>query len=239
VSTDASPLGAAGSHADGPIPFPNPYNGLANVLHDLYWLAAEVRLNKTRCFKQINPVTDPWDAYERQARQASISRGIPFTAFDPVLCQARQFLYELVQVAAENEGVPFFFPDARYTEIEQRLKDLGETFAGAGGQEQAEGAGRGQGGGEQSEGDSAGKLPPSRLKVLNQYRDALSKCPALNEAIDQDVYDWLKEHSDDDPLPSFANWSRYLREARKATGTNKNTPRSGRTGRSVVRSDEI
>jgi hypothetical protein len=41
-------------------------------------------------------------------------------------------------------------------------------------------------------------------------------------------------------LPNFETWSRYVREARKALGENKYTPRAGRPkGGSIVRPDEI
>jgi hypothetical protein len=82
-------------------------------------------------------------------------------------------------------------------------------------------------------------LSPSRLKAMGQYLDAVRKCPHLKGDTDQAVYDWVAEHSDGDPLPPFATWSRYLRGARQATGTGKNTSRSGRTGRSVVGPDDI
>ncbi len=82
-------------------------------------------------------------------------------------------------------------------------------------------------------------LPPSRVKAMSQFVDAVSKCPALNGATDREVYDWIDEHSDGDPLPNFDTWSRYLRDAREAAGISKNTPRSERTGRSIVRLDEI
>ncbi len=108
------------------------------------------------------------------------------------------------------------------------------------GAEQGEAAvtGRDQGEAGQAEG-AAVELAPSRQKALSQYLDALSKCPHLKGATDREVYDWLREHSDADTFPEFATWGRYLRDARKATGTGKYTPRSGRTGRSVVRPDEI
>lgn len=91
----------------------------------------------------------------------------------------------------------------------------------------------------QAEGSSVESLPPSRRKALSQYRDALSRCSTLNGAPDREVYEWLQEHWDGDPLLTFATWSRYLREARNATGTSKNAPRAGRDGRSIVRPDEI
>jgi hypothetical protein len=55
---------------------------------------------------------------------------------------------------------------------------------------------------------------------------------------DRPAYDWLKEYgidADDSgklvdyELPSFLTWTRYLRQARAATGERKYTPRAGRT----------
>ncbi len=250
----------------------NPYERLAQILHDLCWLAAEVRQhpewsssNKAPpTVHRINPLTAPWDPAEQTARSTSIQRGIPFNAFDPVLIQAREILHELIQVAAGNMGYRFSFLDPKYSSIERRLKDLGATYAGAppGGSADQAGTGRPEGARvsgtppapetpegtdtdqEQrrptpGKGSAAGKLAPSRAKAMSQYLDALSKCPTLEGETDQTVYTWLKEHSDGDALQSFAVWSRYVREARRAAGTSKNTPRSGRKGRSIVRPDEI
>jgi hypothetical protein len=104
---------------------------LASILHDLVFLAAEARHRKVDCIKRINPLTAPWDAAEELARSTSASRGIPFTAFDPVLSQAQEILHELVQVAAGNEQYPFHLFGPRFTSIERRLKELGATYAGA------------------------------------------------------------------------------------------------------------
>jgi hypothetical protein len=110
-----------------------------------------------------------------------------------------------------------------------------------GGTRQAEttGIGSDKPGEEQSQGTAVKNLAPSRVKALSQYRDAVNKCPNLKAATDCDVYKWIKDHSDGDSVPTYATWSRYLREARGAVGTSKNAPRSSRTGRSIVRVDEI
>jgi hypothetical protein len=56
---------------------------------------------------------------------------------------------------------------------------------------------------------------------------------------DREAYEWLKE---DGPtqyeLPAFQTWNRYVREGRKLRGTQKNTPRGGRNGRSIVSPDD-
>ncbi len=61
---------------------------------------------------------------------------------------------------------------------------------------------------------------------------------------DQQVYTFLQNlissdtgqqtHLEDFQLEPFNNWSRYLRDARKALCRQKNSSRSGRTGRSIV-----
>jgi hypothetical protein len=108
--------------------------------------------------------------------------------------------------------------------------------------EQPEGTGTHseQGGAESAEKPDA-NLSPSRMKAYQQYRWAVEQNAELNGATDRKVYDWLAEHLDDgEQLPSFATWDRYVRKARAAENTRKNTPRRRRqTGRSIVRPDEI
>jgi hypothetical protein len=88
--------------------------------------------------------------------------------------------------------------------------------------------------------ESVCRLAPSRRKAYQQYQWAVSCNAALDGAPDRDVYDWLKEKLETDAeLPSLANWTRYLRTARKADGTSKHNSRAGRTGRSVVNQNEI
>lgn len=78
---------------------------------------------------------------------------------------------------------------------------------------------------------------PCHLKALSGYRLATENLG--NGITDKEAYDWLKDRDDDRSLVSFANWSRYLREARKRLGLQKNGARLGRTGRSIVRLDEL
>jgi hypothetical protein len=101
------------------------------------------------------------------------------------------------------------------------------------------GAARDQEEAGQGEGAAVAALSPSRTKALSQYCDAIRRCPELQRETVRAVYDWIAEHNDGDRLLSFATWERYLRTARKVTGTGKNTPRRGRTGRSIVGPDEI
>jgi hypothetical protein len=88
----------------------------------------------------------------------------------------------------------------------------------------------------------APKLAPSREKAYLQFLAAVATDPnRLSGAPDSEVYSSVKEHLEaGERLPSFATWSRYLREAREVHSAQKNTPRSGRpTGKSVVREDQI
>lgn len=76
--------------------------------------------------------------------------------------------------------------------------------------------------------------------AYQSYEYAISQRSALAEAKDDDVYDWLREHRNTDyGLPSRETWKRYVRQGRWAYGTRKNNPRKGRTGRSIVRADQI
>jgi hypothetical protein len=57
---------------------------------------------------------------------------------------------------------------------------------------------------------------------------------------DKQVYAYLKEHGPRDyDLPSFETWRRYVAAGRNFHTAQKNTPRSGRSGKSIVRLDQI
>lgn len=57
---------------------------------------------------------------------------------------------------------------------------------------------------------------------------------------DLDAYEWLKENGPEDyQLPDFATWVRYVRGGRAFYSQQKNQPRAGRTGRSIVRPDDL
>lgn len=86
-------------------------------------------------------------------------------------------------------------------------------------------------------------LTKSQRLAYQSYQYAINQNPDIAEANDNDVYNWLKENgfSEDDSyeLPSLETWKRYLRYGRKAHGTQKNTRRKGRTGRSIVKASQI
>jgi hypothetical protein len=113
---------------------------------------------------------------------------------------------------------------------------------------------RDQAGKGQAEGDRANpeqatkatdekKLSPSRKIAYQQFEWAVRTNAALDGATDRTVYDWLKEHLEEDEanaLPAYSTWTRYLSDARAAYNTRKHNSRAGReTGRSTVRPDEI
>jgi hypothetical protein len=78
------------------------------------------------------------------------------------------------------------------------------------------------------------RLKKSRETAYRLFQWALDQKPELKT--DREVYDWLNDHQDlPEELPSFASWSRYLREARDFHDDHKHAPRSGRpTGKSIV-----
>src|SRR5262249_35419053 len=90
-------------------------------------------------------------------------------------------------------------------------------------------------GAENSEADCKTRLSPSRQKAYRQYLSAVARNPELVGATDRRVYEWLEAHlEEDDQLPSFLNWARYLRDARATYNASKHTRRAGRkTGRSI------
>ena len=71
------------------------------------------------------------------------------------------------------------------------------------------------------------------------YRSfCLAETKLEREVTAPEAYEWLKENGPDDyPLPDFGTWSRYVREGRAWHDNRKNSPRGGRTGRSIVRTD--
>ena len=83
-------------------------------------------------------------------------------------------------------------------------------------------------------GDGQPQLKPCEGKAWSQHKEAVGKNTEL--ATDRQAYDWFVDEIADDAgeLPSFANWSRYLRAARKAMNQSKNGPRIGNETRSVV-----
>jgi hypothetical protein len=84
------------------------------------------------------------------------------------------------------------------------------------------------------------RLPPAREKAFSQRKWAIEQNAEFSdETTDHEVYKWLEEHLDEDKLPTFASWSRYLRDVRLAQGESKYSSRQGRTGRSIVSREDL
>lgn len=85
-------------------------------------------------------------------------------------------------------------------------------------------------------GDKEQTLRPSIVKAYQSYEIAIKQNPQLTGKKDKDVYDWLKEYGHEDyRLPAFETWQRYLRAGRNHYGTQKNTPRAGRTPKNATK----
>ena len=80
-------------------------------------------------------------------------------------------------------------------------------------------------------------LPARCERALTQYQKGLQGGSFSGKPTDRQVYDWCLIHLPSiDSMPQFATWQRYLREARRHRGLQKNLPRRGRDpGPSVVR----
>ena len=92
----------------------------------------------------------------------------------------------------------------------------------------------------ESGGNDKSSLPKAERLAYESYRHAVSKNPNLADATDDDAYDWIKENGPDDyELPSRQTWKRQVRFGRNYHGTQKNAPRVGRTGRSIVNVGQI
>lgn len=83
---------------------------------------------------------------------------------------------------------------------------------------------------------------PAQRVAYYQYTfacRAFAASGSTSQPTDAEVHSWLRNDEDDSPLgevpAEFETWARYLRGARKKTGELKNRPRSGRTGRSIIR----
>lgn len=77
----------------------------------------------------------------------------------------------------------------------------------------------------------------SWTKAYESFRVAAN---ALGQPIDREAYEWLKEYGHPAyKLPAYETWERYVRGARHLLGEQKNHPRHGRTGRSLVRPEEL
>jgi len=84
-------------------------------------------------------------------------------------------------------------------------------------------------------------LTKAEILAYQSYNYAISKEPKLADTKDDEIYNWLKENdiTEEYELPSRETWKRQVRSGRKHHGTQKNTPRAGRTSRSIVTVNQI
>lgn len=85
-------------------------------------------------------------------------------------------------------------------------------------------------------------LTKAERLAYQSYEYAVSKKSGLADSTDNNVYKWLKENGNseaDYELPCCNTWKRQVRAGRKYHGTQKNSPRAGRLGRSTITSSQI
>ena len=96
-------------------------------------------------------------------------------------------------------------------------------------------------------GDQTSSVPENGLsarasRAWKDYQDAIGKGKFINSPPnDREVWEWLLYHRcKGEDMPQFETWQRYIREARKFHGCQKNTPRSGREfGKSISLKDRV
>lgn len=93
------------------------------------------------------------------------------------------------------------------------------------------------------DGQSATELPKAVQLNWSYYEFAIERSFALRHSTDEEVFEWLRSNLEPDEKIHLAtngeSFARYLRQYRRATGTQKNKPRGVREGRSVVGVEEI
>jgi hypothetical protein len=195
---------------------------LAETVLELLWLVGRYSVSHDESFIAIK---DPFAAFDVDWWYSSLP-----AIRDKCAGLGRRFRLgprlgrDLWRVAVEHE----------LTAVRRRWSPSSAVAADPGGPKGEEGEEDNRKGSERS------KLPPAREKAYQQFQWAVQQDAALEGATDRDVYEWLKEKLDeDDKLPSFASWSKYVRDARKIQGVSKHTSRAGRTGRSIVTPDQI
>lgn len=77
--------------------------------------------------------------------------------------------------------------------------------------------------------------------AYQSYEYAIRENSKLAEATDNEVYDWLKNYGSPEEykLPQNDTWKRQVRAGRKHHGIRKNTPRTGRSGQSIIRKEQL
>jgi len=87
--------------------------------------------------------------------------------------------------------------------------------------------------------DDDRKLSERADKAYQSFQLAENRCEG--QLTDREAYDWLKENgpADYDLPDEFTTWQRYVREGRNHFKTQKNLPRRGREGRSLVTGNQV
>ncbi len=69
----------------------------------------------------------------------------------------------------------------------------------------------------------------------------LAETTAGKPLTDKEAFHWLTENApaDYELPPTFQTWQRYVRKGRNFHNAQKNTPRAGRTGRSIATTDDV
>jgi len=84
------------------------------------------------------------------------------------------------------------------------------------------------------------QLTKAERLAYQSYDYVITQKPELADTKDDETYDWLKENGQPDyELPSCETWKRQVRAGRKHHGTQKNTPRAGRSGHSIAQSGQL
>jgi hypothetical protein len=86
------------------------------------------------------------------------------------------------------------------------------------------------------------KLRPADLRYFAVHQHAIESAPHLKGANTRVVYNWLVDNSDEEvhgKLPKYSTFKTSISKVRTAHDKSVNSPRRGRTGRSIVRQNEI
>lgn len=197
---------------------------IKTVEHLRDWLSSWLGgIHQARSSSRSNPESyfDDVQRELRNARRSMRAWGIPlppeFNDQPADIHEAERQLELLIDAAADGDETT-----EATSEPPKPVERQTETLAGG------EGAGGGQ-----------PQLKPCEGKAWSQFQEAVGKNSELTT--DRQTYDWFVDEIADDAgeLPSFANWSRYVRAARKAMNQGKNGPRMGNETRSVVSAKRI
>src|SRR5207245_559996 len=123
----------------------NPYDEMADVLNQLWFMAACERQKAARrkrrktasnkipvkTWEKVKALIAKWKDCEKLVRRESLARGIPFSDFDTAINHGSKQLHELSQVAVGNENYPNALSSHLHHGAGDRLRDLGFSFAGA------------------------------------------------------------------------------------------------------------